>query len=301
MFQVGTSCYLKEYFICIDYKVLNAYNSLLNTRLFFYNNQLSEMPGGGMHMNLSECIKDFSHNLKNKNVDKALEALDNVAEILKVSDKPDICANHILEFYMFEYFFKTREYDSHHHPVHQMYLSVAKILMEQKKYQQALAVLDKARAWNPLDMDILWAVTDCQRQSGKLEDMYASTLELYQYIYTRADMARFYRNLGYYYIEKYDPETAMIIYSYSNMYSHSKNADSEIHYLETALNKECPEYTIEEIQDKLKEKNIPEQISDVTLAILYRAGQFEYESGDKKAAIVCLELLYQVTGAAEVG
>ena len=61
-------------------------------------------------MNLSECIENFSRNLKLKNVDEALKALDSIAEILKVSDKPDICANHLLEFYLFEYYYKTREW-----------------------------------------------------------------------------------------------------------------------------------------------------------------------------------------------
>lgn len=252
-------------------------------------------------MNLSECIENFSRNLKLKNVDEALKALDSIAEILKVSDKPDICANHLLEFYLFEYYYKTREYDSHHHPVHQMYLSVAKILIEQKKYDVALGVLDKAREWNPVDMDIIWSVTDCLKMTGKLEELYAFLIDCYPYIYTRSDMARFYRCLGFYYVEKYEPDIAMVVYTYSNMYSHNKNADSEIKYLETALEKECPEYTVDEIQKILLEKNIPDGISETTLAILYRAGQLELESGDKKAAIECLELLYEVTGDEEVG
>ena len=252
-------------------------------------------------MKLAECIENFSRNLKAKDVDKALDALDSVAEILKVSDKPDICANHILEFYIFEYYFKTKEYDSHHHPVHQMYLSVAKILMDQKKYDRALEVIDKAGEWNSVDMDILWAKTDCLKVTNRLEELKETVINLYPFIYTRADMAKFYRCLGFYYIEKYEPETAMVLYTYSNMFSHSKNADSEIEYLETALGRDCPEYTVEEIKKILEEKNIPAGISDTTLAILYRAGQLEYESGDRKAASECLELLYEVTGDEEVG
>lgn len=88
----------------------------------------------------------------------------------------------------------------------------------------------------------------------------------------------------------------MVLYTYSNMFSHSKTADSELNFLETALERECPEYTVDKIQKEIRKLKLPDGISETTLTIILRAGQLELEQGDRTSGVECMELLYQVTG-----
>ena len=247
-------------------------------------------------MDIEENIKLFQQYQKSNKLEKASEVVDSIADALKTDDKPVLCANHILEFYLFEYYFKTREYEAVRYPVHRMYHSLAKKYMERMHFEKAYKKLVKAAEWNPVDMDIYWEKTECQKQLGELKKLKETTKELYKFIYTRADIARYYRNIAYYYVEKKEPEKAMMLYTYSNMFSHSKTADSEINFLEIALEKECPEYTVEQIQKDVKKLKLPVGISETTLTILFRAGQLEMEQGDKASGVECMQLLYQVTG-----
>lgn len=247
-------------------------------------------------MDIEENIKLFQQYQKSNKLEKAAEIVDEIAESLKTEDKPVLCANHMLEFYLFEYYFKTREYEAQRYPVHRMYHSLAKKYMERMHFDKAYEKLDKAAEFNPVDMDIYWEKTECLKQLGDYKKLKETTKELHKFIYTRADIARFYRNIAFYYVEKKEPEKAMMLYTYSNMFSHSKTADSEINFLETAIGRECPEYSVEQIQKEVRKLKLPEGISETTLTILLRAGQLEIEQGDKNSGMECMELLYQVTG-----
>lgn len=252
-------------------------------------------------MDVQAYFEEYRKYRKQKKVPEALEALEMMVQQLRPKEKPCICANHLLEFYLVEYYFKTRDYETQTYPIHQMYYSPAKILMERMHFADALELLEKAREWNPVDLDILWAVTECQKQLEQYDVLVETTKAIHPFIYTRADMAHYYRNLGFYYLEQYEPDPAMILYYYSNLFSHSKAADSEIAYLEKAMHKNCPEYTVEELERELKRLNIPSNVSETTMAILYRAGQLEWDGGDRDAAEDCLRLLYELTGDKEIG
>ena len=247
-------------------------------------------------MNIEENIKLFQQYQKSNKLEKASEMVDAIADTLKTDGRTVLCANHILEFYLFEYYFKTRDYEAVRYPMHRMYHSLAKKYMERMHFDKAYEKLEKAAEWNRVDMDIYWEKTECLKQLGERKKLKETTKELHKFIYTRADIARYYRNIAYYYVEKKEPEKAMMLYTYSNMFSHSKTADSEINFLETALGRECPEYTVEQIQKDVKKLKLPVGISETTLAILFRAGQLELEQGDKASGLECMEVLYQVTG-----
>ena len=247
-------------------------------------------------MDIEENIRLFQQYQKSNKLEKASEIADEIAKELKADDKRVLCANHILEFYLFEYYFKTRDYEAVRYPVHQMYHSLAKKYMERMHFDKAYEKLVKAAEWNAVDMDIYWEKTECLKQLGELKKLKETTKELHKFIYTRADIAHFYRNIGYYYVEKKEPEKAMVLYTYSNMFSHSKTADSELNFSETALERECPEYTVDKIQKEIRKLKLPDGISETTLTIILRAGQLELEQGDKTSGVECMELLYQVTG-----
>ena len=88
-------------------------------------------------MDIEENIRLFQQYQKSNKLEKASEIADEIAKELKAGDKRVLCANHILEFYLFEYYFKTRDYEAVRYPVHRMYHSLAKKYMERIHFDKA--------------------------------------------------------------------------------------------------------------------------------------------------------------------
>ena len=93
-------------------------------------------------MNIEENIKLFQQYQKSNKLEKASEMVDAIADTLKTDGRTVLCANHILEFYLFEYYFKTRDYEAVRYPVHRMYHSLAKKYMERMHFDKAYEKLE---------------------------------------------------------------------------------------------------------------------------------------------------------------
>ena len=222
--------------------------------------------------------------------------VDAIADTLKTDGRTVLCANHILEFYLFEYYFKTRDCEAVRYPVHRMYHSLAKNIWRGCILTKHMKKLGRALEWNRVDMDIYWEKTECLKQLGELKKLKETTKELHKFIYTRADIARYYRNIAYYYVEKKSlgkGNDAIIIQQYVH---HSRLPTVRLTSLKLLLAGNARNILLSRYKKDVKKIKLPVGISETTLAILFRAGQLELEQGDKASGLECMEVLYQVTG-----
>ena len=128
-------------------------------------------------MTIEENIQLYQQYQKSNKLEKASELVDAIAETLKTDGRTVLCANHILEFYLFEYYFKTRDYEAVRYPMHRMYHSLAKKYMERRHFDKAYEKLEKAAEWNRVYMDIYWEKTECLKQLGELKKLKETTKE----------------------------------------------------------------------------------------------------------------------------
>ena len=91
-------------------------------------------------------------------------------------------------------------------------------------------------------------------------------------------MGRFYRNLGYYFIEKKEYDTAAGIYIFSKMYDDSDFVNEELAYIFSIAGEFEP--TADAFEESVKKYDIPLDISDDLLGITYHLGKkcFEVEN-----------------------
>lgn len=106
--------------------------------------------------------------------------------------------------------------------------------------------------------------------------------------------------LGYYYLEAYQPGLAAALYSYSNIFYKSTQADKELAFLEEALKRPVPKLSVKELQEQLKKENIPTGPHPDTLGITYRAGQLELLKGCRDNARDCFTMVYDLTLEEEI-
>lgn len=213
-----------------------------------------------------------------------------------------ISLNHVMEYYIYAFYFKPDvDVKCTEIPYGAYYRTYGDLLCKMGKYHGAEAAFTKAIAWNPVDLDSILGLAECYKYTNKLRRYLETTKMAYRYCCTRATMARYYRNMGYYYLSKYETDLARACYIYSNIYFHTDNADQELEYLKAALKDETPDYSIKEMQQMFEEKQIEPGPDPDTVGVVYRVGELMMEDGEIKLAKDCFSIVYDITQEEKLG
>ena len=216
--------------------------------------------------------------------------------------KLKLCLKHISEVFLYEYYcLGDDEYELTDIDTLTPHKERAKELLLAGNYSKSQKEWLDAHFENPVDMESILGIILCCKQLGDTEGEYSYTTESYNYCCTRAELAAYYRNLGWYYLEKYNPELSAACYLYSKYFEESQQADAELEFLEKAIGKKVSAKDLSQIQNILKENNIPTEANPVTLALLYKAAEEAQEAGDKAQALDCYRMVYDLTEDEEVG
>ncbi len=216
--------------------------------------------------------------------------------------KLKLCLRHISEVFLYEYYcLGDDEYELTDVDTLTPHKERAKELMLSGNYSKSQKEWLDAHFENPVDMESILGIILCCKQLGDTEGEYSYTTESYNYCCTRAELAAYYRNFGWYYLEKYNPELSAACYLYSKYFEESQQADAELEFLEKAIGKKVSAKDLSQIQNILKEKNIPTEANPITLALLYKAAEEAQEAGDKAQALDCYRMVYDLTEDEEVG
>lgn len=246
-------------------------------------------------------VKD---DIKNKNysaaVEKSKKMIDMAEEEYK--DKPGkwFSFNHLLETYFYVCFMKDSsplQYTEYN--ISAFYRIYGFALMQLERYDKSKDAYISAIKWNPVDLDSYVQLAELYKHMKNPEECKKTTFGFYDYCCTRATMARFYRNIGYYYLEKYEPDKAVALYQYSNIFYHTDGADNELRFLEKALNKKFEQMDINQLQEILHQNEIPLGPNPDTLGIAFRVGQLEMDKENYECARDCFAMVYDLTQDAE--
>ena len=144
-----------------------------------------------------------------------------------------VSLSHISEVYLYEYYIAPNEaYEINDNSEIESFINDAKSLMARGNINEALQKWLKANVENPVNMEIILQIISCCKQLGDIQGEYTYTIMSYNYSCTRAELAAYYRNLGWYYLESYKPEISAACYRYSMLFDDTKQADNEIKFLE---------------------------------------------------------------------
>lgn len=185
----------------------------------------------------------------------------------------EVCIYHISELYLYEYYLQPGEYRIL--PPDRINEFLEKGAEEEKRggYVAAVQDYEKALALNPVRTETYFHLIRDSYQLKRLDDVHEYVEQVFPYVCTKAELAQYYRWLGCWYLETYQPELSEVVYRYSALVEKSRQAEEEIRYLETALGKKMPDYSVKELQDRMMKENIPVHASNVTAALLVKAGE----------------------------
>ncbi len=266
-----------------------------------YYEEFKKLYESGENEKASEMMQELLNNLEsNINVRKAGSVSKN--DVIAMGGNKDseqdiyISLNHVMEYYIYAYYFKPDvDVKCTELPYNEYYRTYGALCMTLGKYNRAREAYIHAIEWNPVDLDSILGLAECYKYLGKLERYIAVTVQGYRYCCTRATMARYYRNMGYYHLSKYKTDIARACYIYSNIYYHTDNADSELKYLENALNDTTPELDIKTMQKIFDENGIEPGPQSDTIGVIYRVGELMMQDNDNKLAKDCFSIVYDIT------
>ena len=266
-----------------------------------YYEEFKKLYESGENEKAAEMMKELLENLENNiNVRKAGSVSKN--DVIAIGGDKDsqkdiyISLNHVMEYYIYAYYFKPEvDVKCTELPYNEYYRTYGALCMTLGKYNAAKEAYIHAIEWNPVDLDSILGLAECYKYIGKLERYIAVTVQGYRYCCTRATMARYYRNMGYYHLSKYKTDIARACYIYSNIYYHTDNADSELKYLESALNDKTPKLDIKTMQKIFDENGIEPGTQSDTIGVIYRVGELMMQDNDNKLAKDCFSIVYDIT------
>lgn len=233
--------------------------------------------------------------------DSLLQLIDMVEPVYTSPIKKYYSFNHVIESYYYSYFMKDdSELNYAFHNINDYYRLLGFVFMHLERFDDAIMAYNKSLVFNPVDLDTYFQLGELYKKQANLRALKKVSFELYNFCCSRATIAHFYRNLGFYYLENQKPDLAMALYIYSNIFYETKQAVSELNFLKTSLNL-TDEYEaalrndIKGLQKLLEDNGIPTGPNPDTIGITYRVGQLEYNSFRFENAYDCFAMVYDLT------
>jgi tetratricopeptide (TPR) repeat protein len=231
-----------------------------------------------------------------------------------------LCTNHIMEYYIYACYFEPEmDVKMTELPIAEYYRTYAELCVKLQKYKRAEDAYKNALCWNPVDLDSYLGLAECYKYLNMITRYLDMTKQAYRFCCTRATMARFYRNMGFYYLSSYNTDMAEACYTYSNIYYHTDNADSELEYIKNALaavknneskdsinkdedvitkeevNENEQKYTIKQMQEMFDKEHVEPGPDSKTIGIIYRVGELMLQDKEYRLAKDCFMIVYDIT------
>lgn len=252
-------------------------------------------------MKYQEKIAKIEEKIKNKEFDSAEQDLLQIINEEKIKNVED--DNYI--HYSFYNYIETLIYWRKYRPskrilqpennIADVYFLLGFINFEIKNYGKTIQYLDKAIEWNPISPQIRLEKADAFRNIGEIERYRVEVEKTYPYIYQSAFMAKYYRELGWYYSEKRIFDLANALYTQSISFLNTDLAKKELMYIAQQERRELRLSTKEEINKLFKEYNIPFGISNEITKIIYEDSQNLLKENNIQLANYLYRTLYDIT------
>ncbi|MBQ2880614.1 MAG: tetratricopeptide repeat protein [Anaerotignum sp.] len=254
---------------------------------------------------VESTLDEIRYNYYKKDIKTAMSLSEALVE--KADHNPMYKNDEVSEYFTFNEFFEELLYSFYNKPQKRIrqanfpfadiYLLHGSLLIEQKRYSEAKEVLKKARRWNPANAKMAFEYMETYKALGDIEHFFELTKETFKYAFTKQDVARCYRNLGFYFIEKELYKEATGCYLLSLQYDkENKSAPSELYYIQTKVPEGLQEPTIDELREYGEKYDFPIGVPEDILGIAFSYGKHFAEKGEVEGAAYCLRIVFELTG-----
>lgn len=236
----------------------------------------------------------------------AKETIESAVELLEKQEQTDeryeyYSFHSALELYLFRELYRPdKKVRQTMHDNSLIYRIYGVILMAQDQVDAAIEALEKSRRWNPVDQETLFELCDAYKRKDDLDKFYEVAKQSWACATSAGNLARSYRNLGYYYVEEQDYETAIGLYYLSNSYEPNELATTELEYIAKKLDKKLEKPDLNQLAVLFQDKGISIGANDVVLGLATALAKLAEEKRDVETAKSYYALVYDLTGDPEM-
>lgn len=183
----------------------------------------------------------------------------------------------------------------------EIYVLHGSILFELKRFDEAKKALEKAIRWNPINASIAFEHAEVCKMLGNLDSYVSLTKEIMNVAFKPNDLARGYRNLGYYFAEMQLYDVAVGCLHLSLVYEKESNvAQSELYYIQSKVGGESFRPSEEQLHQYADKYDFPLGASSDVLSLAYSYGKHMLDDKEFEKARYFLEIVYGLTDDEEV-
>lgn len=181
-------------------------------------------------------------------------------------------------------------------PMSLIYCLYAQILSELDRMEEAREALEQALIWNPVSAKIRLDYARTFYEEKDYETFFRETVKALDYAYERADLARAYRYLGYYFTENRRYREASLCYRMDLYFQPmDEQAKLELYYIGKKDPTVDTRFDPEDMQKLCGEEGLPGGINDLVLKTAYTCGVQAAKRGDIRSATYYLNIYYSLT------
>ncbi|WP_292881580.1 hypothetical protein [Methanobrevibacter sp. UBA188] len=251
---------------------------------------------------LMDILNEVAYEIENGKSKVALEKLDKFINKYQSPFENDDDAeyhfftNTLEELIFMRYIGSKNEikYIPTNQPVLDLYYIYGFLLLEDNQFEKSEEYLKKAIKINPVSSRVILELSEIYKiHTYTYNKYYMFVSDALKYAYYPQDIARCYRQLGFYYIEENQMEIALALFIYSMEYELSPQAYSEINYIQSK-NSEL-KLNLDECINIIKNKNIQLGVNPFVLDTLYELAD-EYEKNRLYSqSLYYYEIIYDLT------
>ena len=189
---------------------------------------------------------------------------------------------------------KTMRYIPDDKPLLDLYYIYGFLLFENQEFDEAEESLKKALKINPVSARVILELSEIYKmRTPTFNKFIICTSDALKYAYYPQDIARSYRNYGYYYVEENQFDVAAALYKYSMKFEMSVMAYSELQYIQSKG--QDTNLSIEECVSILESKNIQIGANPFVLKTLEELSEEYEENKLYNQSLYFYNLLYNIT------
>jgi len=177
-----------------------------------------------------------------------------------------------------------------------MYVAFGHLLFERGRFDEAAKALEAAIRINPVNCGPLFELAEICKMRGDWEGLLALTLRAHDVACTLPEMGRFYRNLGFYHIERKNYDLAVALFHHSLAFDpESAMARNELLHIheETGQSVRAPD--ADAITAILEANGISPRGGEHVIGTALPLAQEAVKAGRIEAAVFYRSILYAVT------
>ena len=176
------------------------------------------------------------------------------------------------------------------------YLVYGNLLLEMGRPKEARKALLKSNRWNPIKVETLVELGEIYKQNQQLKRYLEINLKALNQAYTARNLARCYRNLGYYYVEKENYELATALYAFSVRFDKDNQIpEAALKYIQHKMGRRLALPSFQKCAELFANHGIQFGANDLVLSIAISLGHQAREAQSFDEARYYYSLAYELT------